>query len=70
MEVYKLDATITRDGKIILPGTFKRMFNHRVEVILKRKDEKVPKKALAIPSFLCGGKLADFDRAELYEDRF
>ena len=70
MGIYKLETTITKDGKIILPDSLKEVFNHRVELTLKDKEKSKTKKELEIPTFLCGGKLKDFSREELYENRF
>ncbi|UCH95887.1 MAG: hypothetical protein JSV88_03315 [Candidatus Aminicenantes bacterium] len=70
MEIYKFETTITKDGRINLPQTFKDVFNHRVEITLRDKEKTKSKKELKIPTFLCGGKLRDLSREELYDDRF
>lgn len=70
METYKFETTITEDGRINLPPTFKDVFNHRVEITLKDKEEIKSRQKIEIPTFLCGGKLKDFTREELYDDRF
>ena len=70
MEVHKLETTITQDGKIYLPTKLRSIFSHRVEITLKDKENKAPGKKLEIPTFLCGGKLKDFSREEIYDDRF
>lgn len=56
METYRLETTITADGKIILPGKFKKMFAHLVEVIIREKSKTNNGKALEIPAYYCGGK--------------
>jgi hypothetical protein len=71
MEAYKLETTVTDDGKIILPKDFNKIFNRKVEVLLlntENESQKKPKK-LHIHTFKCGGKLKDFTREELYEVR-
>lgn len=71
MEIYRLETTVTKDGKIILPRNFKKMFTHRVELIIKDKTEKKSKKKLDIPAYLCGGKAKEtnFSREEIYDYR-
>lgn len=71
METYRLETTVTKDGKIILPRTFEKMFTHRVEIIIKDKTEKNSEKKLNIPAYLCGGKAKDtnFSREEIYDYR-
>ena len=69
MNAYKIETTITNDGKIILPSNLKDIFNHEVEIVVLDKEIKNKKKVINIPSFVCGGKLADFTREELYESR-
>ena len=70
MQTYKFETTVTKEGRINLPPTFKDVFSRRVEVTLKDKEKTKPRLKLEIPTFLCGGKLRDFKREELYENRF
>jgi hypothetical protein len=71
METYRLETTVTKDGKIILPKKFAKMFTHRVELIIKDKTEKKSEKKLDIPAYLCGGKVKEtnFSREEIYDYR-
>ena len=69
MNAYKIETTITDDGKIILPSDLKNIFNHKVEIVVLDKENKNKKKILNIPSYSCGGKIKDFTRDELYEPR-
>lgn len=69
MYAYKIETTITNDGKIILPSDLQNIFNHKVEIVVLDKEIKNKKNIPEIPSFSCGGKLADFTREELYESR-
>ena len=69
MHSYKIETTITQDGKIILPQKLRKIFNHRVEIHVLDKEVKNKKKNLDIPAFSCGGKLTDFTRTELYGTR-
>ena len=71
METYRLETTVTKDGKIILPRKFEKMFNHHVEVIIRDKRQKKAKKKLDIPTYFCGGKanVTDFSREEIYDYR-
>ena len=50
MGTYRLETTVTKDGKIILPQKFAKMFTHRVELIIKDKTEKKSEKKLDPPS--------------------
>ena len=70
MQTYKIDTTITKDGKIILPYDLHNVFNHKVEIVLLDKEnQKDKKKFFNIPAYKCGGKISDFNRDELYESR-
>ncbi len=71
METYRLETTVTEDGKIILPRKFEKMFAHRVEVIIKDKSKTNSRKAGDIPVYYCGGKIKDtrFSREEIYDYR-
>ena len=40
MHAYKLETTITNDGKIILPPNFKNIYNHKVEIVVLDKEPK------------------------------
>lgn len=74
MLAYKTDVEINRNGeiKIVLPENMRRLFNHTVEVVILGKDEALPKKKAKFhwTTFKCGGKLKDFTREDIYEDRF
>lgn len=71
MDVYMIDTVVSDDGKIELPESLKKLFNHRVKVILKSKtDKKKKKKTLNIPTFYCGGKVREFSREDFYDNRF
>ena len=70
MNTYKIETTITKDGKIILPPKLHNIFNHKVEVVLLDKDNKKNiKNKLNVPTYKCGGKVADYSREELYKPR-
>ena len=69
MLAYKIETTITDDGKIILPKNLKNIYNHKVEILLLDKEIEKKKKIIHIPTFSCGGKLAEFSRDEIYEAR-
>ena len=71
MKTYRLETTVTEDGRIILPRRYAKMFNHRVELIIKDKNPKNSRKELPIPAYSCGGKLEDtgFSREEIYDYR-
>lgn len=67
MEAYKLETTISNDGKIVLPNFLKKLFNRTVEIIVLEKNTKVEKRnGLSIPAYKCGGKISDFKREDLY----
>jgi hypothetical protein len=71
MEAFKLETVVTDDGKIILPRNLKEIFNHKIEILLMNAEpskNRKPKK-LHIHTFKCGGKLKDFSREDIYEDR-
>ena len=38
MQAYKIETTVTRDGKIILPPKLNNIFNHKVEVVVLDKE--------------------------------
>jgi len=71
MGIYRFETTVTKDGRIILPRKFERMFTHRVELVIKDKTEKKPEKKLEIPAYLCDGKVKEtnFSREEIYDYR-
>ena len=70
MNTYKIETTITKDGKIILPPNLHNIFNHKVEVVLlDKEDKKNIKNKLNIPTYKCDGKVIGFTREELYESR-
>ena len=70
MKAYKVITTITEDGRIILPPDLKEIFNHRVELLVLDKEIQNNKQRInKIPSYSCGGKLADISRGDLYEPR-
>ena len=70
MQAYKLEATISNDGKIVLPYFLKILFNKTVEIIFLEKNKKAKKlNGLNIPAFKCGGKVSDFKREDLYGSR-
>ena len=69
MHAYKIETIITNDGKIILPPDLSNIFNHKVEIVVLDKEIKNKRNVIEIPSFHCGGKLANFTREELYEPR-
>ena len=71
MQAYKIETTVTRDGKIILPPKLNNIFNHKVEVVVLDKEISSNKKSkLNIPTYKCGGKLADFSREEIFKKAF
>jgi hypothetical protein len=70
MQTFRIETTITPDGKIVLPNDMKDIFNHKVDLVLREKDTATRKRKLNIPVLHCGGKVADFSREELYESRF
>ncbi|HRX49434.1 MAG TPA: hypothetical protein P5120_18070 [Spirochaetota bacterium] len=39
MPTYKIQTTITGDGKIILPANLKNLYNHKVELLLMDKGD-------------------------------
>jgi len=56
MQAYKLETTITNDGKIILPVNFKNIYSHKVEIlVLDKEPQKKKNSALGIYDF--GGQL-------------
>lgn len=69
MQAYKIETTITEDGKITLPKKYSKIFNHKVEILVLDKESNQVKKIKEIPSYSCGGKIKDFSREELYEPR-
>ncbi|MCP4156156.1 MAG: hypothetical protein GY757_51020 [bacterium] len=71
MKTYRLETKVTKDGQIILPGKFKKMFAHQVEIFIKDKTEYQTAQELDIPAYLCGGKVeeTDFSREEIYDYR-
>lgn len=72
MEAFKLETVVTDDGKIILPKSLNKIFNHKIEVLLLNTEiaeHKEPGK-LHIHTFKCGGKIKDFSWEDIYEDRF
>ena len=70
MQAYKLETTISNEGKIVLPVFLKKLFNRTVEIIVLDKSTKAEKaNSFHIPSYSCGGKVSDFNREELYGSR-
>lgn len=70
MQAYKLETTISNDGKIVLPDFLKKLFNRTVEIIVLEKSIKAEKlNKLIIPAYKCGGKVSDFNREDLYGSR-
>jgi len=69
MQAYKLETTITNDGKIILPVNFKNIYSHKVEILVLDKENYNREKFIDVPAYSCGGKLADFTREDIYEPR-
>lgn len=71
MRTYRLETTVTEDGKIILPRSLKKMFAHPVEVIITDKSNKKSKGGQDIPAYSCGGKIraTNFSREEIYDYR-
>jgi hypothetical protein len=67
METYRLETTVTKDGQIILPRRFEKMFSHHVEVIIKDKSGRKKRASQNIPSYSCGGKAneTNFSREEI-----
>ena len=71
MNTYKIKTRITRDGKILLPHYLRKLFDHWIEIVLLDRGEKENLKLkLRIPHYKCSGKVNDFHREELYNDRF
>jgi len=70
MHAFRIETTITPDGKIILPKDLKVLFNHKVELVLHDKENVQKKNKLNIPILHSGGKVSDFTREELYDSRF
>lgn len=60
---------ITEDGHITLPEEFKPIFGHKVKADFDITEDK-KKSSLNFPVYYCGGKLNDFSREDLYEQRF
>jgi hypothetical protein len=56
MQAYKIETTITDDGKIILPPDLKDIFNHNVEIVVLDKDQQ-KKKNLKFGVYNLGGIL-------------
>ena len=58
MQAYKIDTTITKDGKIILPYDLHEVFNHKVEIVVldKRRNQK-KKKNISFGVYSLGGML-------------
>jgi len=70
MQAYKLEATISNEGKIVLPDFLKKLFNRTVEIIVLEKNIKTEKlNGLNIPTYKCEGKVSDFNREDLYGTR-
>ncbi len=55
MPTYKIQTTITGDGKIILPANLKNLYNHKVELLLMDKGDIKEKPAFGI--YNLGGQL-------------
>jgi len=70
MQAYKFETIISKDGKIVLPEFLKKLLGRKVEIFLfeKKEESKISHK-LRIPTYACGGKISDFNRDELYENR-
>lgn len=68
MNAYKIETTITDDGKIILPSKLKKLFNHKVEVlVLEKETSKIKKSTFGVYDF--GGQLDEINiRDFAYED--
>ncbi len=56
MQAYKIETTITKDGKIILPSDLKNIFNHEVEIVVIDKAHQ-KRKDLNFGSYNLGGIL-------------
>ena len=70
MQAYNFETIINKDGKIDLPSFLKKLLGKKVEIFLfEKKEIKNTNHKLNIPTYSCGGKIADFNRNELYEDR-
>lgn len=70
MQAYKFETIISEDGKIVLPAFLRKLLGRKVEIFLIEKNVKNKiKQKLNIPTYTCGGKIADFNREELYENR-
>ena len=70
MQAYKFETIISEDGKIVLPAFLKKLLGRKVEIFLFEKKEKNNSNhKFNIPTYNCGGKIADFNRDELYENR-
>ena len=58
MQAYKIDTTVTKDGKIILPYDLHDIFNHEVEiVVLDKEKEQKKKKNTSFGAYSLGGIL-------------
>jgi hypothetical protein len=70
MQAYNFETIISKDGKIILPAFLKRLLGRKVEIFLfEKKEVNKENHNLNIPTYKCGGKIADFNRDDLYENR-
>lgn len=69
MNAYKIETTVTDDGKIILPSKLKKLFNHKVEVlVLEKGTNKVKNNTFGIYDF--GGQLDNINiRDFAHEDK-
>lgn len=65
MEIYRLETTVIKEGKIILSRTIEKIFTHRVERIIEDKTEKKSKKKLNNGNF----DLLSYNKIT-YENRF
>ena len=57
MNAYKIETTVTDDGKIILPANLKKIFNHKVEVFVLEKSSNNKSKSNTFGVYDFGGKL-------------
>jgi hypothetical protein len=67
MHAYKIETTVTQDGKIILPPDMNNLFNHKVEVLLLDRELSDTITEIDFPVFTCGGKVSDFSRESIYD---
>jgi hypothetical protein len=56
MLAYKIETTITEDGKIILPANLKNIYSHKVEILVLDKEQKKKEKT-SFGVYDLGGKL-------------